>query len=98
MKYCEVEGGHLPSSTELAKIAQVLYDNTSITGDKAGLTQKNKTAVQAALNINNNEYLLWGNTSNSPDKAFRRHYMITMTSTYYVSRNNEFIFAVCIGD
>ena len=102
--YCEkIGGGHLPSETELQTIARVLYDNSSIaSSSEYGLTMKNKTAVYAALGIEDlapGLLYLWSDTPFGAEVAYARSFGSDYTSyTMYNYRYNTDIRMVCLGE
>ena len=102
-KYCEVEGGHLPSAKELATIAKVLYDDTDISeanspNSKWDLTMKNKTNVYSALGVDetNVSFILWGDNFHDAETAWFRSFGISGTNYSSQYRNDMDALVICL--
>ncbi len=100
-KYCEVEGGHLPSSSELLTIARVLYDNNSLGSSSwESATMKNKTAIYNMLGIKKSElyFSLWeiSDIDYGPASGYARYFMDSSTEEGEVSIENDDTYVICI--
>ena len=108
--YCNKvqNGAHIPSASDLAKIARVLYNDTSISdadeyNDNYSLNwNTNKTAVFAALGIEStaSHFHLWSDKPDGTEYAYAREF--TTSSTHYgydfPRGNSDFYRVVCISD
>ena len=103
--YCDKvqNGAHLPSSSDLAKIARVLYGDNTISDAnsynyKDGLDwTSNKAEVFAALGIESTAslVLLWSSEPDGTDSAYFRSFDSTATEYFYDLRNDT-LSAVCL--
>ena len=104
--YCDkVQGGKkLPTASDLAKIARVLYNDNSISdansyNRKDGLNwDANKTAVFSALGISSTAsgFGLWSSAPYGDTYAYRRHFYSSGTDYTSHNRYDTYIRAVCV--
>ena len=105
--YCDKvqNGAHLPSPSDLAKIARVLYGDNTISdansyNDYSGLNwNANKAEVFSALGIESTSlFYLWSSQPNGTDSAYGRSFNSSSTGCTYAGRNSNGQRAVCLGD
>ena len=99
MKTCKDMGGRLPTDAELTKIAQELYNDTSITtGYKYGLTLDTSKIPTALSGLGSSWYVLWSSSEGSADVAYNRTFGSSYTERRYNGRGVSHIRAICVGD
>ncbi len=97
VKTCKDSGGRLPTEAELTKIAQELYNDTSLTnGYKDGLTLDTSKIPTALSGLGSSWSYVWSSSEYSANFAYSRYFSSSYTSSCDF-RSNSYFRAVCVA-
>ena len=98
MKACKDQGMRLPTDAELTELAKYLYNDSSITDYKSGLTLDTSKLPDSFSGLGTSWYYLWSSAEYSSNYAYNRYFHTSYTSSYDNGRGSSYVRFVCVGD
>jgi len=98
-KACKDMGGHLPSYSDLVKLAQIIYDDTSIGSGHFFGVFKNKSVINQLGIDPNYKFYVWDKNVDRDLYAYYRAF--ETNNTYYGNQNmrsDSRFYTICVSD